>query len=263
MGRALEMQVLRCLQNAEVQNSKLTASTCSNHEVSYASLIREHSLIATSEHIHSRSTGWQRSIVKRHVDVIVHATSTHSRWARVHGRGMLAKCESLRTQQLGALLVFDLPHTTLTSHRVLFRIHLDIVLRKAADLMILEECAVSAIKDVSLGVSQSRVPISIDSAVFVPDEFGHQRSTVSRVFAVKDKQCPLSRFDVEQLVSQRLLVIEVDCTVDVASKILVLKPAVDNDTLIIHLVVLSVKNTDHSLFCDSGKITSTIRHEMR
>lgn len=176
---------------------------------------------------------------------------------------MLAKCESLRTQQLGALLVFDLPHTTFTSHLVFFCVHLNIVLRKAAGLMILEECAVSAIEDVSFGVSQSWVPIRIDSTIFVADELGHQGSTVRRVFAVKDKQSPLGRFDIEKLVSEGLLIVEVDCTVDVSSKILVLKSAVDNDTLLVHMVVLSVKNTDHSLFCDSGEITSTIRHEMR
>ena len=175
---------------------------------------------------------------------------------------MLTESECLSSHQLGALLVLDLSKTSLTSRFMFFSIHFDVVLGEAASLMILEELAVAAVQNVSFWIGQTGISFCIDSAIFVSDEFCHEGSTMSRVLAVEDEQSLLRRFKVEQLGPKLLLVIEVDSTINVASRVLVLESTVNDNTFLIQVIIVPIQDADHSVFCDSRKVASTIRYEV-
>ena len=79
---------------------------------------------------------------------------------------MLSKCKGLCTTQLAALL-FDTTKAPFTCRGVFLCTHLDVILWRAPESMVLEKVAVSSIEDVDLWIAQERVSMCIDCAVFV------------------------------------------------------------------------------------------------
>ena len=86
---------------------------------------------------------------------------------------MLTESKGLRANKLGSLLLLYLAHTKFTCISVLFGVHLDIILRKAALAILLVESTVASIQDVSFWVGELGVAFCIDCAILVSDVLGH------------------------------------------------------------------------------------------
>jgi hypothetical protein len=61
----------------------------------------------------------------------------------------------------------------------------------------------------------------------------HQRSTVSRILAVEDEQCSAGLGTLEELSSEKVFVVVVDSTLDVATFVLILESAINDHLLIV------------------------------
>lgn len=146
---------------------------------------------------------------------------------------MLTEGKGLSTNKLGTLLVLHLAHTHFASVLMLLGLHLDVVLREAAVSMVLVEGAIATVENIGFGVGQVWIAFSIDSAILVSDVFGHQGSTVCRIFTVENQQCLGRLFMLEQLCGELVLVIEVDRTVYMATFVFILESTVDDDPLVI------------------------------
>ena len=176
---------------------------------------------------------------------------------------MLAKGKGLSTHQLLALSVFDLAHASLAGNDMLFRIHLNIVLRFAASTVVFEERAVATIEDIHLGVRECGISLDIDSSILVSDELGHQWCTMSRVFAVEDDErrfagiptnCLKQGFHLKQLGGKSLFVVVVLGALNVATIILILEAAVDDYSLLVAGIILAVEEIDHGLLADPREL---------
>lgn len=88
---------------------------------------------------------------------------------------------------------------------------------------------------------------------------------MSRVFTVKDEQGSTADGSFEQLRREKLLVIVVDRTLNVATVILILEAAVNDHFVVKFVVELAVENVKHGVFGDarngvSGVIGEKVRH---
>lgn len=71
------------------------------------------------------------------------------------------------------------------------------------------------------------------------------------VLAVKNKQSFLSGASLEQLIRQLIFIIDIDSSFNMATFILVLKSAIDDDWTIVALIVFTIKNFDHGMLCNT------------
>lgn len=172
----------------------------------------------------------------------------------------MAKGKRLSSAKLGTLL--ELAHAFFTSLLMVFVFHLDVVLRKALLSVLLEELVVTTFEDVHFGVGQLRVVDGIDLSVMLTDEFGHTWGTMNRVFAVEDEKSARWWNLVEEVLCQALLIVVVDGTFDVAAFVLVFKPTVDNEDLVVVRVVLSVDDVDESVFLNAWQTIGLVRDEV-
>lgn len=85
-------------------------------------------------------------------------------------------------------LLLDFRHSQFARLLVALVIHLDVVLRVAFAPVLGEEFAVAAIEDVHFRIGEAGVVGGIDVAVVVAYEFGCERGTVDRIFAVEDEK---------------------------------------------------------------------------
>lgn len=160
---------------------------------------------------------------------------------------MLTKGKSLSTDQLGSLLMFDLAHTHLTCVFMLLGLHLDIVSREAPITMVLVEGTVAAVENVSFRVGQVWIGLLVDITVLASNVLAHERSTVSRVFTVKDQQRFGWLLMLKQLRGKLLLVIEVHSTLNVATLVFVLEATIYNDSLVVQAIILAIKYIYHGV----------------
>lgn len=77
-----------------------------------------------------------------------------------------------------------------------------------------------------------------------------------RVFTMKDEKGVVSSRCREETLSQLLLVTEVQSTFDVSTIVLILKAAIDDSLLIIHVVIGTVKYLNE---CIMGNARKTLR----
>lgn len=138
-------------------------------------------------------------------------------------------------------------HLTLTREGVLGGTHLDVGLGITPVAVLLEESTVAALEDVDLGVCEAGIVLSVGTAVLGAHVTGHQRGTVSRVLAVEDDEGTAFHRGSEEVGNQKVLVVVVDGAVDVATIVLVLEAAVDDELVIVSLVVLSIENVQQCL----------------
>jgi len=165
---------------------------------------------------------------------------------------LLTKGEGLGTVELCALL--ELTHALFALLLVVLVVHLDVVLREALGAVAGKELAVAAFEDVHLREGELGVLEVVDGTVAVADELGHARGTEFRVFTVKDEQSVGSDTAVlEQILGQLVLVVVVDGTVDVATVVLVLEAAVNDQDLVVVRAVVAVEDIDESVLLDAGE----------
>jgi hypothetical protein len=161
----------------------------------------------------------------------------------------LAESKSLGTAE--AFTGLEPAHFAFTCALMLLVGHLNVFRRVAATPKPFEEGAVTPIKDIYFGVRELGVKLSIRCSVLSPDMAGHQRSTVSRVLAMKDKKRSTVHGSFEELGSQKILVIMVNSTINVATLILVFETAIDDHLLVKVFCVLAIQNLQQSLLGDS------------
>lgn len=116
---------------------------------------------------------------------------------------------------------------------MLLGLHLDVVSREAPITMVLVEGTVATIKDVSFGVGQVWIGLVVDLAILASNVLAHERSTVSRVFTVKDQQRLGWLLMLEQLRGKLLLVVEVHSTFNVATLIFILETTIYDNSLVV------------------------------
>lgn len=132
-------------------------------------------------------------------------------------------------------------------------IHLNVVLREALARLLAVEAAVATIEDIHLRESEARVVLHVHVAVVATDELGGERGTVDRILAVQDeKDVGWVSAVFKECVGEKLLVVKVDGTFDVAAIVFVFKSAVDDNDLLVLAVVLGIKNVGHGLLGDTG-----------
>jgi hypothetical protein len=169
----------------------------------------------------------------------------------LHG-ALLTKGKGLSTVELCALL--ELAHALLALLLVVLVMHLDVALREALGTVAGKELAVATFENVHLGEGKLGVLKVVDSTVAVADELGHARGTEFRVFTVEDQESVGSDTTVlEQILGQLVLVVVVDGTVDVATVVLVLETAVNNQDLIVVRAVVAIKDVDERVLLDARK----------
>lgn len=164
----------------------------------------------------------------------------------------LTECVGLSAVELCTLL--ELAHALFAFLLVVLVVHLDVVLREALGAVASKEFAVATFEDVHLGEGELGVLEVVDSTVTVADELGHAGGTELRVFAVEDQECVGSDTTMfEQVLGQLVLVIVVDGAVDVATVVLVLEAAVNDQDLVVVRVVVAIENADEGVLLDTRK----------
>lgn len=155
-------------------------------------------------------------------------------------------------------------HLAFTGALVLLIRHFHILGRKASATESGEEAAVASIQNIDLGIRQARIEFSIHGTILSANMSSHQRSTVGRVFTMKDEQGSTADGSLEQLGGEKLFVIVVDSTLDVATIVLVLETAV-NDHFVIKLVIeFPVENIQHGALGDAWNgVSEIVREEVR
>jgi hypothetical protein len=165
---------------------------------------------------------------------------------------LLAKGEGLGTVELCALL--ELAHALFTLLLVVLVVHLDVVLREALGAVAGKELAVATFEDVHLGEGELGVLEVVDGTITVADELGHARGTEFRVFTVEDQESVGSDTAMlEQVLGQLVLVVVVDGAVDVATVVLVLEAAVNNQDLVVVRAVVAIEDVDECVLLDAGE----------
>lgn len=165
---------------------------------------------------------------------------------------LLAKGESLGTIELCALL--ELAHALFALLLVVLVVHLDVVLREALGAVAGKELAVTTFENVHLGEGELRVLEVVDSTVTVADELGHARGTEFRVFTVEDQESVGSDTAVlEEVLGQLILVVVIDSAVDVATVVLVLEAAVNDQDLVVVRAIVAIEDVDESVLLDAGE----------
>ena len=84
---------------------------------------------------------------------------------------------------------------------------------------------------------------------------------MGRVFAVEDEKRFAWLLVFEELSSKLFLIVEVYGAVYVAAFVLVLKPTVNDYSLLVDVIEFTVKDIDHRLFRDSWQITRLVTRE--
>lgn len=150
-------------------------------------------------------------------------------------------------------MLLNLGHATLTSHLVALIVHLHIILWEALGRVLGKELAVSTIKDIHLWIGEVGIVGGIDSPVVAANKLCGKGCTVHRVLTVEDEQ-GIGRGHVlsEELVGQMLLVVEVDCALNVTSFVFILKSTIDDQHTIILVRILLIQDIEHGLLRDSG-----------
>ena len=97
--------------------------------------------------------------------------STRSCGAIIQRSVVLSEGKSLGPAKLGPASSLDLCESDFTGRFVLFCTHWDIVLRRAARVMIIKERAIASVKDVDFGVSEIGVAMSIACSVLIANVF--------------------------------------------------------------------------------------------
>ena len=155
----------------------------------------------------------------------------------------LSESECLCSAQLGPVLTKS-SHLSFASVCMLLRIHLNIVLGKAANGVFHEELTVPTFQDVHLWVGKLWVLIDVSGTILLSHMASHDGCTVSRVFAVKDEESLARQTLFEKLACQQLLIIVVHSAIDVATLKLVFKTAVDDHSLVELAIVTPIQNTE-------------------
>lgn len=197
----------------------------------------------------------KESLVQRRI-VLLRTVESGGAHARASGgtvldlaRVLLSKSEGLCTTELCSILL-ELAKTHLAFLLVVLVLHLNVVLGEALCPVVGEELAIAAIEDVHFGVGELWVLEVVDSTVAVAHKLGHARSTELGVFTVEDEQSLCGRVGFEELLSQLLLVVEVESTLDVASVVLVFETAIDDVDAVVVSVVVAVENIEESVLLD-------------
>lgn len=165
---------------------------------------------------------------------------------------LLTKSKGLSTAELCALL--ELTHALFALLFVVLVVHLNVALREALGAVASKELAVAAFQDVHLREGELGVLEVVDGTVTVADELGHARGTEFGVFAVKDQESVGSDTAVfEQIRGQLVLVVVIDGTVNVATVVLVLETAVNDQDLVVVRVVVAIEDVDKSVLLDAGE----------
>lgn len=211
----------------------------------------------------------KESLVQRRV-VLFRTVESGGAHARASGgtvlhlaRVLLSKSEGLCTTELGSILL-ELAKAHLTFLLVVLVLHLNVVLGKALCPVVGEELAIAAIEDVHFGVGELWVLEVVDSTVTVAHKLGHAGSTKLGVFTVENEQSLCGRVSFEELLSQLLLVVEVESTIDVASVVLVFETAIDDVDTVVVSVVVAAENIEESVLLDPRQAIGLIfREEVR
>ncbi len=164
---------------------------------------------------------------------------------RVLNGTIFAKSKCLSAIEALAVLA-KASHLAFACIHVFGGIHLDVGLRIASIAVFLEEVAVSTIQDIDLWVGKLRVELNVGITIFGSDVSSHDWGSVGRVLAVEDEKSAALHRSQEQVGREKVLVIVVDGSVDMASVVLVLEAAVDHHLLREMLAVLAVQYVQHS-----------------
>jgi len=142
--------------------------------------------------------------------------------------------------------------------------HLYVVLGIASASVRKEKLAVAAAENVDIGVRELGIMLRVNGTVLRADVSRHERSSMGGVLAVEDDQGSTVHGSVKQVGSEKLLIIVVYSSVNMATLVLVLKSAVDDELLVILATVLAIKNVDQSILGDSWyTVTRIIGREVR
>jgi hypothetical protein len=96
---------------------------------------------------------------------------------------LLAKGKGLSSAESLATLA-KTTHLSLTGKGVLGIMHLDVGLRVASVTMLGKEATISTVQDIYLGIGKLGVVFGVRRPILSTDMTGHDRGSVSRVFAV-------------------------------------------------------------------------------
>lgn len=91
----------------------------------------------------------------------------------------------------------------------------------------------------------------------------HKRSAMRGVFTVENEESVVVSGGREKTLGQLLLVTEVQSTFDMSAIVLILKAAVNDGLLVIHVVVSTIKHLDEGLMGDARKALRLRRCEVR
>lgn len=155
-------------------------------------------------------------------------------------------------------------HLLLTGSGVLGSIHFHICLRVASLAVLGEEATVAAFQDVYLGICQTGVTLSIDSAVLCTYVTCHQRRPVYRVFAVEKQESPSFQRAVEQVRGEQFFIVIINCSIDMTSVIFILKSAINDKLVVVVLVVLAIQDLQERVPGQPGyTVVLVVGEEMR
>ena len=170
---------------------------------------------------------------------------------RVLNRTIFAKSKCLSAIEALAVLA-KTSHLTFACIHVFGGIHLDVRLGIASIAVFLEEVAVSTIQDIDLRIGKPRIELDVGITIFGSDVSSHDRGSVGRVLAMEDEESASLHRSQEQVGGEKVLVVIVDGSVDMASVVLVLEAAVNHHLLREMLAVLAVQDVQHSAPRDAG-----------
>jgi hypothetical protein len=146
---------------------------------------------------------------------------------------------------------------------MLFVIHLDIVLWKAATPMLSKEATVSTLQNIDFWEGKLRIVLSIGSTILLTDVTSHKWRSMRRVFAMKDQESLAWSTGLEESASEQILIIIIDGTEDMATLELILEPTINNHTLIILTVIDAIQDLQHGILRDSwDAVRVTLLEEM-
>lgn len=130
--------------------------------------------------------------------------------------------------------------------------------------MLSKEGAVATIQDVDFRIRESRIEGSIYGTILGTNMASHEGSPVCGILAVEYQQGSSGHGSVEELTCEQLLVVVVDCSVNMAAFVLVLKTAIDDHFLIEIFAVLAIYDIHKRILRDPrDRICWVIEKEVR
>lgn len=91
----------------------------------------------------------------------------------------------------------------------------------------------------------------------------HERRTMCGVFTVKDEKSVVVSRSREETLGELLFITEVQCTLNVSTVVLVLEAAINDGSLVIQVIVGTVKHLDESFMSDARKALGLSGCEVR